>query len=123
MLLARGIKHEPGSVEDTFARHGMEIERRIEYTKTLAIVNAIISVGNHISSAVTGSQGTKDGGDKVTKTMEALKALLVPEEAETTTRDAKRAKELLKREAESGPVKFQSMAHKKDKKGHVRLKV
>ena len=110
-------------MEDTFARYGVELERRIEYTKTLAVINAIISVGNHITAAVTGSQGTKDDGDKVTKTMEALKALLVPEVAEKTTRDARRAKELLKREAEGGPIKFQAMAHKKDKKGRVKLKV
>jgi hypothetical protein len=110
-------------VEDTFARHGLELERRIEYTKTLALVNAIISVGNHITSAVTGSQGTKDGGDNVTKTMEALKALLVPEVGEKTSRDARRAKDLLKREAEGGPIKFQAMDHKKDKKGRVKRKV
>lgn len=122
-MLARGLKYESGSPEDTFARLSIELERRIEYTKTLALVNAIIGVGNHIAAAVSQSSPNKQSGDKLAKTMDVLKSLLLPEEAERTDRDAGRAKVILEREVSAGPIKFRSMGHGKDKKGKVKLRV
>jgi hypothetical protein len=122
-MLARGVCYEAGSIRDTFARIGMEKENTIEYVKTLAIVNAIISVGNHIVAAGSGGSGQSKGKDALSSTMEALKHLLVPEEAERTTKDALRAKKLLESEAKKGPIKFRTMGHGKSKKGRVKVKL
>jgi hypothetical protein len=122
-MLSRGLRYEPGSMEDTFARIGLETERRVEYIKTLAIVNAIISVGNHVVAAITQSPGDAKGGDSVTKTLEALKEMLLPEDKERTESKAQRARRVLEEEATKGPIKFRTMDYGKPKKGRVKLKV
>jgi len=122
-MMARGLRYEPGSMEDTFARIGLETERRIEYVKTLAIVNAIIGVGNHVVSAISQSPGDSKGGEAVTKALEALKEMLLPEDKERTDDKAKKAKAYLEREATKGPIKFRKMDYGKPKKGRVKLKI
>lgn len=122
-MMARGLRYEPGSMEDTFARIGLETERRVEYIKTLAIVNAIIGVGNHIVAALSQSPGDSKGGESITKTLEVLKSLLLPEDKERTEDKAKRARRLLEQEAAKGPIKFRTMDYGKPKKGRVKVKV
>lgn len=111
-LMARGVKYEFGSMEETFARVALERDRSVRYAETLAVVNAIIEVGNALASAVTGSpapQSTKGSGLK--KVMESLRSLLMPELAERTERDAEKAKAVLAAEIEKGPITIRSMAY------------
>ena len=102
-------------MESTFANIALERERQIDYAKTTAVVNAIISVGNAVVSAVTGSAGSSDG-DKLKKTMDNLRNLMLPELAEKAERDAGRVKTILEREASQGPITLTPMAHKKSKR-------
>lgn len=104
-LLSRGVRFEYGSLEEKLARIGLERERRIEYLKTVVMVNAIIGIGNNIAAAVTGSPNNQLGGDKLTKSLELLRDLLVPEEGEQKEEKAKSAREKLEREIAKGPLK------------------
>jgi len=107
-LLSRGVKYEMGTPEDTFARIGLERQKKIQYAQTQVIVNAIITVGNSIAAAVSG--GANDGGGKaLTQSIEALQELLMPEEAEKKAKQAARAKDLLEREIKRGPIKITKM--------------
>lgn len=115
-MLARGISHEYRSSKDKLARIAIERERRIEYLKTVTLVNAIIGVGNVIAAAVSGSPGNQLGGDKITKSLELLKELLIPEESEKTEKQALEAREKLSKEVAKGPLKVRAVGTGKAKK-------
>lgn len=122
-LIARGLHYEPGSLNDIFSRSAIETERRTELAKTMVIVNAIIGMGNHISAAVSGA-GTsgKKTLDGLNKSLDILRELLVPEIVENTGKEAERAKALLKKEIEAGPISFRPVGQsKKSKKGMVKI--
>jgi len=121
-LFARGLTYKAGSLEDTFARSAIETERRVELAKTMVIVNAIIGVGNHIASAVAGGSSSKKNLDSLNNSLGILKQLLVPEEATNLENEAEKAKALLKREAESGPISFVPIGTVKSKKGTVKMR-
>lgn len=107
-LLSRGVKYEVGTPDDTFARIGLERQKKIQYAQTQVIVNAIITVGNSIAAAVSGS--SNDGGGKaLSQSLDTLQELLMPEEAEKKAKQATRAKDLLAREVSKGPIKFTKM--------------
>lgn len=104
--------HEPGSLKDLCSRIGMERERLARYSETLAIVNAIISVGNALVATIShtpAQQSVKKGKD----VMELLKELLLPQVAENNERDAEKVKARLKAELDKGPFKVRSMAYSK----------
>lgn len=105
VMLARGLEFEYGSAKERLIRIAIERERQIEYLKTVSLVNAIIGVGNLVAAAVTESPGNQLGDDKLTKALELLKDLLIPEEGEQTSEKAKEAKAKLAAEIEKGPLK------------------
>ena len=86
----------------------------IEYLKIMAVVNAIIGVGNHIASAVSGGEG--GGGDKLKDTLDTLKGLLLPHFREEQDRKAAKAKEMLVREVAGGPIQVKVVGKGKDKR-------
>ena len=107
-LLSRGVQYKLGSVEDGLARVAVERERRIEYLKTVTLVNAIIGVGNVVAAAVTGSPNNQLGGDKVTKSLELLRDILLPEDSEGREKQATSAREKLAKEMAKGPLKVRA---------------
>lgn len=108
-MLARGLKYEDGSLEDTFARMAIERERKAAFLTTLAVVNAIIESGNRVVAAVSQS-ASPQGGDTLQKTLDALRTLLLPAEAEKADRQAQKAKRLLEEEVLKGPLKIRPMS-------------
>lgn len=117
-LLARGVKYEVGSTDSTFARIGIERERQVKYTQTIAIVNAIMTMGTAVVSAITQTPN-QSSGDKLKKVLDHLRDLLLPELAEQREKDADRVKELLHREVEQGPIKVTPMTRKKSRRKKV----
>lgn len=111
-LLARGIHYEVGSIEDRFARLALERERRASYTQTIVLVNAIMAVGNGIASAVRGTPN-ESGDDKLKKSLDALREMLLPEDAQRAERRASKARETLDKEISRGPIKVRPMASRK----------
>jgi len=108
-LLARGVRYEPGSVEDSFARMGLERERKAQFLTTLAVINAIIETGNRIVAATTQSAAPQ-GNDTLQKTLDLLRSMLLPAEAERLDKKARMAKRYLEGEVQRGPVKFRPMS-------------
>lgn len=121
-MLARGLKYEEGSVEDTFARMSIEHERKTEFAKTMVIVNAIIGMGNHIAMSVSGGNSDKKVLDGLNNSITTLKRLLIPESIEQTESEAMRVKNILKKEMEQGPISITPIGTFKNKKGKIRLK-
>lgn len=101
-----------GSIEDRFARLALERERRAAYTQTIVLVNAIMAVGNGIASAVSGTPA-ESGDDKLKKSLDSLRELLLPEEAQRAERRASKARETLDKEISRGPIKVRPMASRK----------
>lgn len=83
----------------------------------MSIVNAIITVGNGIRSAVANSSDTPSS-DALNKSLDALKEMLLPHWAEDNDKRAKEARERLLEEMNRGPLKVQVMG--KDKKSKRR---
>ena len=88
---------------------------------TLAIVNAIIGVGNGIISAVSG--GSSSGkSDSITKALDNLRDLLLPEDMdEKATRDQKIIDKLTAAAAK-GPIKVRPKATTSRDKGRIKRK-
>lgn len=91
-------------------------ENYVRYITTLTIVNAIITVGNQISSAMS-SGGGQGSGDALKKTLDELRLLLIPGEKERAAAKIRKVRETLEREASGGTFKIKAMSRgKKDKK-------
>ncbi len=88
-------------------------KNEIEYLKINTIVNAIITVGNLISSTVARSEFS--GSDALNKSLNALGEELLPHNAEERKRKAKMAKIILEQEVKKGPLKIQVMQSKRKK--------
>ena len=99
-----GRAYEFGSIEETLAISAVQRKAEIEYLKVQAIVNAIISVGNHVSAAVSGSESSKS--DALNKSLESLKYKLLPQYAEGKEARARDVKKILMEEAARGPLKI-----------------
>lgn len=82
--------------------------------KINTIVNAILTVGNLISAAVTG--GEFSGSDALNKSLNALNDELLPHNAQERKRKAARAKLILQEEVKKGPLKIKVMANEKKKR-------
>ena len=83
----------------------------------MTIVNAIITVGNGIRSAVAQSADTPST-DALSKSIDALKEALLPHWAEDTDKRAQEARTRLMAEMDRGPMQVQVMG--KEKKGKRR---
>lgn len=121
-LIARGVRLELGSPEEAFARISLERERHVQFVSTLAIVNAITQSANGIISAITSSPANQQGGDAVSKAIEALREALLPEEAERKADSAEKAKLRLQKEMSKGPLKVRPMGQGESGKGRSKKK-
>ena len=90
----------------------MERDRKARFLETLAVVNAIVEVGNRIVSAVTQSPG-QSGEGSLKKTIEALKDVLIPDNHEDRDQKALEARKKLEDEIRKGPIKFRAITHTK----------
>jgi hypothetical protein len=119
-LALRGIDYPYGSFEEASAFVAFFREQNIRYLATLSIINAIISVGNTIASAVSGSTGSGGNSDTVQKTVAALRGLLIPEDEAYNDNKMDRIKKVLEQEVAKGPITVRAQAS--GKKGRAKLK-
>jgi hypothetical protein len=103
-LISRGVRLEYGSLEESLAINAIHQKAELEYLKIMAVVNAIIGVGNQISSSITKSDYT--GNDKLNKVLDTLKEVLLPQYKEEQSRKAAKAKDLLSKEVSGGPIRI-----------------
>jgi len=91
-------------------------ENYVRYMTTLTVVNAIITVGNQVVSALAPG-GTQSTGDALKKSIDELRLILLPGEKERAAEKLRAVKETLEREVAKGPFKVKLMSRgKKDKK-------
>lgn len=102
-------------MEESLAVAINEHDNEIEYLKLLAVINAIMSVGNSLISAMTGSNSTQSG-DNLTKVLDALKDMMLPHYGESTKKRALEVRERIIRESSNGPLKIQVMGRDKNKR-------
>lgn len=107
-----GLRYDPGSLEEGLARRAFERESEIEFLKLVTVCNAIMSVGNQMTAAVSKSEAP--GNDAFKKSVDAVQKMLVPHWAEDTDRKAKKARETLIKEVGRGPLKIKVLG--KDRK-------
>ncbi len=90
----------------------MERDRKARFLETLAVVNAIVEVGNRIVSAINQSPG-QSGEGSLKKTVEALKDVLLPENGEDREKESLKARKKLEDEIKKGPIKFRALTQPK----------
>jgi hypothetical protein len=86
--------------------------------KVMTVINAIITVGNGIRSAVVGSSDPPSS-DALNKSIDALKEILLPHWAEDNDKRAEEAKARLMEEMNRGPLKVQVMSKQKKKRSSM----
>lgn len=84
-------------------------QQQVLFLQNLAIVNAIIQGANQVVSAVSGGASSSQG-DGVSKVMEALKNLLLPEDKTENDRKAAKIMKLLEEESSKGPFTVRPMS-------------
>jgi hypothetical protein len=92
-----------------------EHDNEIEYLKILAVVNAIMTVGNNLISVMTQSN-SPTSSDNLNKVLEALKDVMLPHYAEATKKKALEVRERIIKESTGGPIKIQVMGRDKNKR-------
>jgi hypothetical protein len=86
-------------------------ENSTRYQTTTVLVNAIITVGNLITS------GGQSKSDALMKSLDALREMLIPGEKERAAEKMRATRVILEREASSGPMRIKLMSNgKKGKK-------
>ena len=112
--MLRGLKFEPGSVEEAIASVALTRQNTVHYLTTMSVINAIIHVGNVVATAVAGGQSS--AADSLKKSIEDLKEVLFPEDKVNKNLKAGRIKQILEREAGGGILRVQTMDKPKGKK-------
>jgi hypothetical protein len=112
---------QPGSTDEALAHIALQRRHNIHFLTTLTLVNAIIHVGNTIAAAVSGSGSSSSGGDAFKNSIQELKKLLFPDEEAKLEKRASEVREILEREAASGPFQVRAVDGGKQK-GRVRLR-
>lgn len=97
-LLLRGLSFPPDSTEEVLAGIALERRRDAQYLATVAIINAIMHVGQVVAG------GT--GGDAIKKSLDELVKVLFPGEADKLAKRADEVKALVQREVAKGPLKI-----------------
>lgn len=85
-----------------------ERQQQTLFLQNLAVVNAIIQGANHIVSAVSG--GGSSQSDGVSKVMDRLRSILLPEDLAESEKKAANIKKLLEEEIAKGPLTVRSMS-------------
>ena len=91
--------------------------QNIQFMTTLAIVNAIIHIGNSIAAVVSG--GSAGNSDGLKKTLDSLREVLLPEDVQRKESQAERALKVLTEEAAKGPLKVRSMSNSRKARGKI----
>jgi len=91
--------------------------QNIQFMTTLAIVNAIIHIGNSIAAVVSG--GSAGNSDGLKKTLDSLREVLLPEDVQRKESQAERALKVLTEEAAKGPLKVRSMSSSRKARGKI----
>lgn len=94
------------SVEEQLAHFALMREDRIEFLKTIVLLDATIRGSNQVAAAVSGgSQPQKS--DTAGKLLEALRRELLPGDEERLEEKSKDVKKILEAEMAKGPIKVQ----------------
>lgn len=88
-------------------------EQQARYLTTLTHINAIMQVGNSIIAASAGEQAPS--GDGLSKSLKALKEILMPESVWDSEAKAKRAMDLLQSEVAKGGMTVRPVGTRKKK--------
>ena len=104
-----GLDYPFGSSKESLAIAAFNRKQSTHFMTTLSIVNAIISVGNSLISALSGGSSTTSNGDNLKKSLESLKELLLPEDVTEKSRREKRVMDILEAEVASGPLSVRKM--------------
>jgi hypothetical protein len=113
--LLLGLKPEFKGLEESLAIHAINRRAEADFLKVMSIVNAIISTGNSIVSAISKS-GDTPSQDSLKNTLDALKSVLLPHLEEDDAKKKEDAKARLMAEMNKGPLKIQVMGKGKDKR-------
>lgn len=94
-------------------------EQNIRFLTTMSMINAIISVGNSIVSALSESASPQGNGDALKKTIASLRELLLPTDHAETEKRAAAVSALLESEVAKGPIRVQPKveSHRQKQRG------
>ena len=120
-LIAKGFNLPINSVEEAIHLRVQQRERVIEFTKTLLIVNTIISAANSIASALA-EDSSSPSNDNIKDMIESLRGLLLPEYAEDKEKKAERARKLLEEEEKKVYTIIKQGKSQAAEKGRVRIR-
>ena len=97
------MRLELGSVEEQLAHYALMREDRIDFLKTMCLLDATIRGSNSVAAAVSGgSQPQKS--DSASKLIEALRKELLPGEEGHLEEKSKDVKRILEAELAKGPI-------------------
>lgn len=94
--------------------------QNIQFMTTLALVNAIIQIGNSIAAASSGGQASSGGADSLKKTMESLRDLLLPEDKVQKDSQAEKALKVLKDEVAKGALRVTAKSSSRRMRGKIK---
>lgn len=112
--MLRGLKFKPGSIDEAISSVALARQSTIHYMTTMAIINAIIHMGNTVATAAAGGQ--PPAADGLKKCLEELKDTLFPDAKVNRGLEADRVKKILEREASSGELRVKTMDKPKGRK-------
>ena len=119
--MAKGLDIPINSVEEAVHLRMQRRERIIEFTKTLLLVNTIISASNNIVSALS-EDGSSSSNDNVKDMIESLRGLLLPEYAEDKEEKAENARKILEEEEKKVYNVIKQGKSQAAEKGRVRIR-
>ena len=114
-----GKVEEVNSAKERIALMALDKENGVRYIETLAIINAIIHLGNTLGAALSGGGSQSDGGS-VKKMMDLLRTHLIPQYDEELQKKAKDVKAILEEELSKGPLAVQATDRPAKTKGRIR---
>ena len=97
------MRLELGSIEEQLAHYALMREDRIDFLKTMALLDATIRGSNFVAAAVSGgSQPSKS--DSASKLIESLRQELLPGEEQHLEEKSRDVKRILAAELAKGPI-------------------
>lgn len=91
----------------------MKRRSKIDFLTTLSIINAIILAGDRVAASVSGS-GSAPSVDDLSKLVDELRGLYMPEVAEELRKKTESMKAKLAKEYDQGPLYIRA-PHRKNK--------
>ena len=109
-----------GSRREAIAIGAFNRRQNVHFMTTLAIINAIINVGNGIISAVSGGGSSSGNEDAFKKTIDAFKDLMFPTDVTAKEARDKKILDKLTAAAAEGPIKFRPGSRTSKDRGRIR---